>query len=333
MWRLSFSPKRWLKRRSQQFIERAIPAAPTIRLGQKQLFILPSAAGWAFVLTGILVWFLGTNYENNLALALAYFMAAFFLVTLFHTFANLYHLEVSRLSAKPVFVGEFAQVSLHLRSGVKKRFAISAFYPDGNHQQLNLSNTQEATLTVSVLARYRGLFRPPRMTLESRYPAGLWRCWSYLDLGVEILTYPRPIPGPKPEHSLADDQSGTFKPVQGGEEFNNLRSYQQGDSLKHVAWKHFARGQGLLTKNYNAHQDTRLWLDWDQLQGLDREARLSRMVYLALEAEKTGEDYGLRLPSVEMLPSLGRQHLADVLGQLALFEWQAQAGLRSGDDH
>jgi uncharacterized protein (DUF58 family) len=108
-------------------------------------------------------------------------------------------------------------------------------------------------------------------------------------------------------------------PTAGSEDFHSLREYLPGDSLKHVAWKHYARGQGLLTKNYNAFLDTRVWLDWDLLAGQEQEIRLSRLTYLAVEAERHREDYGLRLPGIELPPNQGPQHLTSVLTALALF--------------
>ncbi|WP_317929016.1 DUF58 domain-containing protein [Halioxenophilus sp. WMMB6] len=320
MWKLLAKPRRWVERRFQRFLERAIPRRQSVKLGQKQLFILPTANGWGYMFAASLIWLLGTNYENNLALALAYFLAALFLVAIVHTFNNLFRLEIKYLQAKPVFAGEMSEVQLQFTPGGVNRFAIDAYWSEGNRIRLQLPRDEPQLITLYVPAKQRGWYRPPRVTLETTFPVGLWRCWSHIDLDVLILTYPKPITCKPLPHSASDHQQGQLQPVSGGEDFYSLRSYQAGDSLKHVAWKHYAQGRGLHTKNYSAHLDTRIWLDWSLLPGLDREARLSRLAYLALEAEKLRDEYGLKLPGLELPPNRGKNHLQSILKALALFE-------------
>ena len=105
----------------------------------------------------------------------------------------------------------------------------------------------------------------------------------------------------------------------GSEDFVGLENYQLGESLRHIAWKQFAREQGLQTKHYADAIDDEMWLDWDALPGMDKEARLSRLCAWALRFSESSQPYGLRLPGLELAPSTGRAHCDAILRELALF--------------
>lgn len=155
--------------------------------------------------------------------------------------------------------------------------------------------------------------------MESRFPLGLFYCWSPVDLDIEFLVYPRPLAaGPLPVGAVpAVGESG--ESIRGGDDFAGLKPYQPGDSLHHLAWKQYAAGRDLNSKDYESRADARLWLDWKLLAGRDTETRLGNLCYWALQAERAGIAYGLRLPGTVLEPSLGPDHLKKVLTALALF--------------
>ena len=97
-----------------------------------------------------------------------------------------------------------------------------------------------------------------------------------------------------------------------------MRSYQPGDSPRHILWRSYARQNELLVKQFAAYADTRLVLDWYQVEG-DTELRLSRLTGMALNAARDGKEFGLKLPQLEISPNTGKEHLARVLTELALY--------------
>jgi len=84
--------------------------------------------------------------------------------------------------------------------------------------------------------------------------------------------------------------------------------------------KAVARGQALMTKQFTADSDGLLYLDFAGVQLDDLEARLSQLALWVIEAERARRPYGLRLPTVEIPPSLGEPHLHRCLHALALFK-------------
>ena len=97
--------ERWLARR--------VPAAREILLVQGNVYIMPSAAGFAFFAMLLAMLLAGINYENNLVFAFTFLLGGLFVVAVLHTYANLAGLRLSALSVRPVFAGERASVSVH----------------------------------------------------------------------------------------------------------------------------------------------------------------------------------------------------------------------------
>ena len=113
-----------------------------------------------------------------------------------------------------------------------------------------------------------------RWKVASTVPLSLFRAWANLELQQECLVYPRPGPRrPVP-------QTAVYKPNQAGDkgrgvdDFACLRPYRPGDSPRHLFWKAVAREQPLLVKQFGGDRVDELWLDWNDLDDLETEARL-----------------------------------------------------------
>lgn len=314
------SVRLFFRARFQSWLARRMPPSKTAELNVHNLFILPSLAGLYFLLASVLIWLLGTNYQNNLALSCSYLMWAIFVVAIFHTFSNLSGIKLKAHSPKPVFAGSDALCEIELsRRGEGSCENIILRWPDSRPQCIDLFPASNTSIQLPFKTTRRGIGRPGRLLIESYFPLGLLRCWTMLDLDVQVLVYPAPIAaGPLPEDSVSITEGDQV--VEGGDDFIGLKRYQSGDSLKHVAWKHYARGRGLQVKDYCDYRSHLLWLDWACFPGLDRETRLGRLCDWVVRASKSDEGYGLRLPNQELLPQSGQVHREAVLKALALFE-------------
>ncbi len=140
-----------------------------------------------------------------------------------------------------------------------------------------------------------------------------------MDFGTRCLVYPKPDPGAGalPLDMRAKGEGNV--PVRGDEEFQSLRAYRPGDTPRQIAWKALARGQGLLVKEFGATASADLWLDYDALQSLSTEERLSRLTWWVIEADRTQLPYGLKLPGNSIRPMLGVRHRDACLKALALY--------------
>ena len=316
-----------LQQRFSRWVHRRIPPSNKIFLDNKNLFIFPSNAGFGFLFLTILCWLVATNYENNVVFAVTCLLISFFLVAILHSFINVSGLTVSYLRAEPAFAGENVIVELVLSQKHRRyRDALSLCFEGGEETVVSMQDQTSVRVRITVLAPKRGRYLPGRIHVESSYPLGLLRVWTKIDLDISTLVYPKPVFDIRESLKTSARGEGALQLDNGSEDFIGLNNYQPGDSLKRIAWKQYAREQGLYAKHYADYQDERIWLDWDSLPGLDRESRLSVLCGMLLRVSSTNQHYGLRLPSVasaesvEIAPDSGEQHKNRILKELALFE-------------
>jgi uncharacterized protein (DUF58 family) len=311
--------------RLQAWLKKRVPPQSSVVLTSRNIFIFPSKAGFVFLLFVMLLWLLATNYENNLVFALTYLLISLFIVSILHTYSNLSGLQLSLVGNHPAYREEDVAFELLVEKHNSRAYEnIILSWPSSSPAVINLAGQDQQRVTLHVPAQRRGLLSPGRLLVETRYPLGLLRAWSWLDLNASALVFPAPVKaGPPPLQAGSLDQGDQIN-VSGNDDFYGFRQYQPSDPLKQVSWKHYAKGQGLLSKSYSETATQTLWFDWEHLPGLDRESRLSRLCYWVLEAAKRQDDYGLRLPGIEIPPGQGRHHKNKLLRELALFEWDQQ---------
>jgi uncharacterized protein (DUF58 family) len=175
--------------------------------------------------------------------------------------------------------------------------------------------------TAAVPAPRRGILRPGRLILFTRFPLGLYYAWAYLDLDLRCIVYPRPAPSGLPMPPAAGSAGAGAERGRGQEDFSGLRQYYLGDSPRHIAWKAAARDQGLLTKQFTGRAETELWLDWAQLPSqMGVEERLSHLARWVLDAHAAGLTYGVRLPGTTVEMAAGEAQRERCLEVLALYD-------------
>jgi len=154
-----------------------------------------------------------------------------------------------------------------------------------------------------------------------RQPLGIFRAWSYLEPAVTCLVYPAPGPRlPLPEAGRGDGDGERLQGP-GSEDFAGLRAFRPGDSPRQIHWKSLARGMALQTREFLGAGGAELWLDWRDSPAATAgvEARLSLLCRWVLDAEQSGQPYGLDIPGTRITPSRGASHRGRCLEALALF--------------
>lgn len=309
-----------LRNRFREWINRRIPPANEVTLDQRRIFIFPSGTGLFFGICLLVMLVAAINFENNLSYALTFLLATLFVVAVLHTYANLSGLTVRAVRAQPAFPEQQTEFQVMVeRSKQRHHFALYLKWPDSSEALVNLVEEDNILIRLHMPVGRRGWFNPGRLLLESTYPLGLLRCWTWIDLDLHALVYPRPLPSPDLPGLASDTPDGAAAMITGNDDFYGFRDYRKGDSLRQVHWKGVAKGQGVKTKQYTAYADRSVWLDWELFPGVGTEQRLSYLCYWVLEFDGNGEEYGLRLPNVTIQPSVGEKHRERVLKELALF--------------
>lgn len=309
-----------LQARFRKWINRRIPPSRSITLDQRRIFIFPSRVGLFFGLSLLVMLVTGINYENNMTYALTFLLATLFVVGVLHTYANLSGLTIRAVRAQSAFPGQQSEFEIVIEKGRRRPYvALKVAWPEGGERVINLIDQDSVRVKLHKAVGGRGWYSPGRLLLESTYPLGLLRCWTWLDLDLHALVYPSPLVSEALAGLATDQPDGASKPIDGNDDFSGFRNYRRGDSLKQVHWKGLAKGQNLLSKQYTAYADRSVWLDWDMFPGLGIEQRLSHLCYWAMEFESRGDEYGLRLPGLQIEPQVGEKHRDTVLKELALY--------------
>jgi uncharacterized protein (DUF58 family) len=302
-------------------------------LVMRRVFIVPTRPGLAFAVL-LLVMLIGSiNYTLGLGFALTFFTGACAVADMVLTARNLALLRLAPGRAQPVFSGQEAQFELRLHNDTARdRFAVwLGFQDDGEPRHaVDVPAGGSAAQMLAAPTESRGWLAAPRVRLLTRFPLGLFRAWSYWQPDLRVLVYPAPEPNAPPlpmSGAASEDGHGQV----GLDNFAGIRSYQAGDPMRHLAWRHIARhdpslGGQLVTKHFEGGAVAEMVLDFALLPAsMDLELRLSRMARWVLEAEQRALPYAFRIGHHDFAAALGDAHRASCLRALALYGQEAFA--------
>ena len=298
-----------------------------LTLSGRRIYIVPSALGIAFTLM-LFAMFLGAmNYANNLALGLTFMLGALGLTAMHYCHRNLAGLHIRSAASDPVFAGQTARFRIALENDAKvARHELVIANEHGNATPARLEAGGRVVLQLEMPAPQRGLLKLDSFELTTRHPFGLFRAWAYLTMDLRCVVYPKPSPRGLPPPPFETDTGGAQDTTRGDEDFAGLRAFHPGDSPRRIAWKAYAREQGLQVKVYAGTAVTSHSFDWEALTGLGTEARLSQLCRWIEDAYAAGRAFGLRLPGLEIPPNVGPGQRQRCLTALALFDERAAHG-------
>jgi uncharacterized protein (DUF58 family) len=295
-----------------------------VTLTSRRIYILPTSLGTGFAGMLFLMFLGAMNYANNLALGLTFLLGSVGLVAMHHAHRNLAGLRLSGAAIEPVFAGQRARFRIALTNAApvpRPELELSSDNVTSAPVRLNAATREVAreVIDIGIPAERRGRLRLDRFLVTTRHPFGLFRAWAVLHMNLECIVYPRPGDRGLSPPPVETDVGGAQDGPRGDEEFAGLRTFHTGDSPRRIAWKAYARGQGLHTKQYAGTAVISHVFNWDSLEGLGVEARLSQLCRWILDAHAAGRAYGLTLPGTRIPANVGDAHRQHCLTTLALF--------------
>ena len=303
------------------------PPSDRLELTQRNVYILPTKAGWMLALT-LLVLLIGSiNYQLNLGYLLTFLLAGCVAAGMHVCHGTLRGLAMHLVAPDAQYAGTAAVFRVMLHNGRRTaRHGIGlAVRGSGLWSWCDVPAGGSSTVEVAFQPPRRGLQKVPPLTAETRFPLGTFRVWCVWQPAARLLVYPAPElhPPPLPLGEAGPGARVESRRTQGSGEYDGVRAYRHGDPLKLVVWKKAARAQAagshaLVVRD--AEQSTRLvfWFDVHATGLAETEARLSRLCAWVLMADRLGADYGMRLPSRVIEPMHGEAHRRACLEALAL---------------
>jgi uncharacterized protein (DUF58 family) len=292
-------------------------------LTQRNIYIVPSRAGLAFCVTLLVLLVVSINYQLSLGFALTFLLAGSAAASMQMTHGSLRGLTLHLKPLVPAFDGDGAVMEMVVTNPGASRLGVG-FGLDLGTRPIPLAYVEiaaqgQTSVHLSWLAPGRGLHGLPLVRAESRYPFGLFRAWTIWRPAGRQWIYPRPET-PSPPWPQTDATQGDDKPAArsgSGTEFEGVRAYRRGDTLRQVVWKKAARTGELISRETAGAVQREMWLRWSQAAGLNTEARLSRLAAWAIAADAAGHLWGLGLPDAELAPDNGDAHRHAALQALA----------------
>lgn len=311
--------KNWLLKR--------VSLKDTAQLKAKGIYILPTKEGIFFAFLVLLLLSAAINFNNSLIFFCSFLLAGIGIISMHMTQQNLLNLQFSTGHIKPVFSGQKLSIPLLVTQCGKKNKTINKYSiavqfarQTIQHQELiDVPADEKVSLTLSATTVERGYFNLPPISISTLYPLGLFHAWSNIQLSSNALVYPMPADKQQYQPQSGENNEGQGQIGRGLDDFSGFKSYQPGDSLKHIHWKAYAREQGLLSKVFCSSSHQHYWLDWQTIPG-DTEHRLSLLCRLIIDAEQKNDHYGLILPGKRIAIAQGIAHYHQCLKALALYQ-------------
>lgn len=319
-------PLRGLRQRAEFWgQQRAGAFKREAQVERRRIYILPTRFGVGFALMSLVMLVAAINYSNSMAFALTFLLAALGLVSMHHTHANLIGISLRSFggtSGDAVFAGDDAllQFVAHNPSRATRLSLELRWSSQQDGARHYLPEQDSATFTLRLQTTRRGRLQAPMLRLSTQAPLGLFEAWTWLAVDARLLVYPTPAPAGRLPPPSSQGQRISPLPRIGSEDFAGFRDYVPGDSPRLIHWKSLARTGRALVQRFDDGIATEVWLDWQMLNGLDTEQRLSQLTRWVLDADAAGSRYGLRLPNLALPPNAGAAHRSVCLEALALFD-------------
>ncbi|WP_296931415.1 DUF58 domain-containing protein [uncultured Marinobacter sp.] len=305
------------RNRFSRWINRRIPRSDLQTFSQKNIFILPTGAGVVFGLLLLIMLLTGINYQNSLIYLSTFLLGAVFVGAMHQTHRNLSGLELTLVQPGEGFAGDDIPFRFRLKGGRDDAIAILLSCDESGLAPVHVHSGQSRDVTLPVHSAHRGYLRPDRIRIETRFPFGLLKAWSWVRPVSAGVVFPRPIPAPEAFGTVEDGEESVDARSVDGNDHADIRPWREGDLSQRVLWKRFARTGQLVVADWEGEQGSPHWLDFNAYPGADHELRLSYLAFLVNERGRNGVRFGLSLPGQIIEPDSGPAHVSRCLRILA----------------
>lgn len=295
-------------------------------LTRRRIYLLPNKSGIIFLVTCIVMMGFGLNYENNLVLFLAIFALSVLITSLYYSYENMRGLSITyREPQNNIHAGESIYIPLYVRNAddnhvTREMHILTGMGPDIFIDSAVSGQTTQLTCSCP----WRGYFDIPVIRIESTYPLGLIRAFSYCTFSDMILIYPKII---SCEYMLQKEtgtaavktESHRSTNTRGNDEISGLKKYTPGDPINLIAWKQLALGRGLMVKDFSADDAMDMFLNENSIKSRDTEEQISMLTYAVLDLSRRNIRFGFRFREIFISPDSGPEHRQRILRELALY--------------
>ena len=321
------TPRRRLAAHWQQWWMARVPPSDSLLLTQRNVYILPTSAGWMLALTLLVLLVASINFQLNLGYLLTFLLAGCAAVSTWTSHTTLRGLQLHLPPPQPQFLGAHVLLQVQLQNDRRspRRGIALALRGSGQWAWTDVPAEGSSSLDIGFEPARRGLQSVPPLGVQTLYPLGIFRVWAWWRPAAQVLIYPRPEPaGPPLPPGEPRAGTGAAAASQASSEHEGVRVYRRGDPQRLIVWKKAAQALAsgtdtLVSRDTQSAQRSELWLSLSSTGLADGEASLSRLAAWVLQADRLGLSYGLRLGAQTISQGSGAAQREQCLRALALY--------------
>jgi len=222
----------------------------------------------------------GAIYTNNLAFLLCFFLVAIILAGMQQTNSNLKGIQIETFKFPLVEEGKKGEALVWIKNNNKEdRHQIifeSKHLGDNFNFQVDRLPAQSLTpIRFSFQAGKFGKKNITKIQTSTTFPFGLFRSWRNQSVDSCIHIYPekkgsKVLPSTYPLDHYGNQQEK-------GDDFSEHKNYEQGDSIKNIDWKAYARGRPLMTKVFSEGANQILSLNLSEIESGSYKSKLNQL--------------------------------------------------------
>lgn len=292
------------------------------------IYIIPTANGLKVLALNFLLLVIGLIYANNYVLLFNFLLFCLVLSSMFYTHHNLKFITLKSATSIPGFNQEMAFIDFQLFSTNKQNnYEIKvSVLSNANIECLELkidqlSANQDNHGLLPLRVHKRGLTIITGIFLETQFPLGFFRCFTFFPQEINLFLYPARIAHNNSQQTFLSTDN---KNPNDEDDQLNYRDYQRGDSFNRLDWKRFAKNKQMYILELNP-----LELDAEIIR-VDIEAsdptelverKLEQATFSLNAAHQAGRRFGLMINN-QLLFDLdnSKAHFANCLQFLGSYE-------------
>jgi len=276
-----------------------------------------------YIVITILLGFSAVNTGNNMLFLVVSGLLAFMSVTGLAGMLNLQRLSAEVIAPEDIFAGREACFRIRIEN--RKRlhsFLITVKPVSGGEVTLPVvpaAGYSEADL--KLVFPERGHAGIESITISSTFPVNFFTRYWTIPVNAAFLVYPALIPAVEEIAEDTTDRIGSHACAARGMdgEIEGIADYSGREPLRLVHWKHTARGDEIVVKQFGSQVVRPMLIDLDKLAGGSLESRLSKAAWLVMQLIDK-RPVGLRLDENHIIaPETGARHRALLMAELALY--------------
>lgn len=265
-----------------------------------------------------LMFLLAVGYNNNLLLIFTLFLFGFNLIWVIQTHYHLHALKVSSVTIEDNHAGEphLVRVQWKKSPAAPLEWKVN-LETDHDSYPLKMYSHDEKSSVGEVGLPKRGIWDFAHIKVATEKPFGLYQSWIYLAVPARAFVYPerlKEVPAILPQAFATDGDHASSK--KGPHDVSNLSPYQ-GESLKFISWKHYARSGDLVVKEGEELSKSLIHFRLNPFHP-EKELILSQMATQMVKCGKESVSFTFETPNKKLGPGFDGKYLAECLRELAV---------------